>query len=232
MSERTRDEIAALGLLTGPDGPNAALLTRNFRFIGGDTQLLGNFEYRIPLFGPATMAVFADIGSVFNLRSTGTQRIDSEFLPDDTFIGPGRLSQLVLTNNPEIDARLSSFIPGLMYYTSGDRVLSVRDFNSFCEQTVGCPFIRLPMNVQPVFIRGEVQQNSLLRVSDAAFSKLRDFKSSVGVELRVQVPVVNVPFRLIYYYNPNAKLGFTEELPGIFLPGKRNGFRFTVGRTF
>jgi hypothetical protein len=43
---------------------------------------------------------------------------------------------------------------------------------------------------------------------------------------------VNVPFRLIYFYNPNAKFGFTEELPGIFLPGKRNGFRFTVGRTF
>jgi outer membrane protein insertion porin family len=86
--------------------------------------------------------------------------------------------------------------------------------------------------VQPVYIRGEVQQNSLLRVSDSAFSKLGDFKSSVGVELRVQVPVVNVPFRLIYYYNPNAKLGFTEQLPGIFLPGKRNGFRFTVGRTF
>jgi hypothetical protein len=50
--------------------------------------------------------------------------------------------------------------------------------------------------------------------------------------LRVQVPVVNVPFRLIWYYNPNAKLGFTEELPGVPLPGKRNGFRFTVGRTF
>jgi hypothetical protein len=46
------------------------------------------------------------------------------------------------------------------------------------------------------------------------------------------VPIVNVPFRLIYYYNPNAKIGFTQELPGIYLPGKRNGFRFTVGRTF
>ncbi len=46
----------------------------------------------------------------------------------------------------------------------------------------------------------------------------------VGLELRVQVPVVNVPFRLIYYYNPNGKFGFTEDLPGIFLPGKRNGF--------
>jgi outer membrane protein insertion porin family len=232
MSERTRNEIAAISLLTGPDGPNPALLSRNFRFIGGDTQLLGNFEYRIPVFGPATLAVFADVGSVFNLRKTGTQRINSEFLPDDTFIGAGRLSQLVLANNPEIDNRLSSFIPGLMYYTAGDRILGVRDFNSFCERTTGCPFVRLPQDVQPVYIRGEVQQNTLLRVDDAAFSKLGDFKSSIGLELRVQVPVVNVPFRLIYFYNPNAQLGITEQLPGIFLPGKRNGLRFTVGRTF
>jgi len=44
--------------------------------------------------------------------------------------------------------------------------------------------------------------------------------------------VVNVPFRLIFYYNPNGKFGVTQELPGIFLPGKRSGVRFSVGRTF
>ncbi|MDQ6787360.1 MAG: hypothetical protein M3033_11195, partial [Acidobacteriota bacterium] len=64
------------------------------------------------------------------------------------------------------------------------------------------------------------------------FDKFSDIRSSVGLELRVQVPIVNVPFRLIYYFNPNAKIGFTQEAPGLFLPGKRNGFRFTVGRTF
>jgi outer membrane protein insertion porin family len=233
MSARTRDEIAALGLLTGPDGPNAALFSKNFRFIGGDTQLLGNFEYRIPLFGPATLAVFADIGSVFNIHSTGTQRINTEFLPDDTFIGAGQLSRLVLNNNPNIDTRLSSFIPGLMYFAPGDRILSSGDFRTLCNAMGGiCPFVRLPDGVTPVFIRGEVQQNSLLRVSDSAFDKIGDFRSSVGLELRVQVPVVNVPFRLIYYYNPHAVIGVTDELPGITLPGKRSGFRFTVGRTF
>jgi len=48
----------------------------------------------------------------------------------------------------------------------------------------------------------------------------------------MQVPIVNVPFRVIWFYNPNAKIGFTQELPGSFLPGKRSGFKFTVGRTF
>jgi len=220
-------EIGVIGQLTGPDGANPALFNRNFRFIGGDTQLLGNFEYRIPIFGPATLAVFADVGSVFNLRSTGTQRIDTEFLGDDTLLGPGRLTALSLINAENLESSFGS----ILYYRG--RVLTKTDFiNEFCRgNRFGCPSSLSP-EVQQFYLRGDVQQNSLLRVDDSAFGGLGDFKASIGLELRVQVPVVNVPFRLIYYYNPNAKLGLTEELPGIPLPGKRSGFRFTVGRTF
>ncbi|MCC6329203.1 MAG: outer membrane protein assembly factor BamA [Acidobacteria bacterium] len=217
----------SIGLVTGPDGANPALFARNYRFIGGDTQLLGNFEYRIPIFGPATIALFADVGSVFNLQKSGAQRINTEFFPDQQLLGPGRLTALGLANTPVLESSFGS----ILYYHG--RVLTKTDYiNEFCRgNRFGCP-TSLDPEVQQLFVRGEVQQNSLLRVDDSAFGKLGDFKSSIGVEFRVQVPVVNVPFRLIYYYNPNAKLGFTQELPGIFLPGKRNGFRFTVGRTF
>lgn len=220
-------QIAAIGQLTGPDGANPALFSRNFRFIGGDTQLLGNFEYRIPIFGPATLAAFADIGTVFNLRNSGTQRINSEFLNDDVFLGAGRITALGLINTPVLESSFGS----ILYYRG--RVMTKTDFvNEFCRgNRFGCPTSLSP-EVQQFYLRGEAQQNSLLRVNDAAFSKIGDFKASVGLELRVQVPVVNVPFRLIYYYNPNGKFGFTQELPGIFLPGQRSGFRFTVGRTF
>ena len=226
MDDRTRAQIVALGQLTGPDGANPALFSRNFQFVGGDTQLLGNFEYRIPIFGPATLAAFADVGSVFNLRKTGTQRINSEFLPDAAFLGAGRLTQLVLNNNPIFDAGIGSFV----YHF--DRLLTAAQLGDRCQTVTACPFFRLPDGVDRLYFRGEVQQNTLLRLDDSAFGKLGDFKASVGLELRVQVPIVNVPFRLIYFYNPNARLGVTQELPGIFLPGKRNGFRFTVGRTF
>jgi Outer membrane protein/protective antigen OMA87 len=220
-------DIASLGLLTGVGGANPAPFSKNFRFIGGDTELLGNFEYRLPLFGPATVALFADVGSVFNLRKTGTQQINTTFLPDDTFLGPDALTALSFQNAPTLE---NSFGSLLLFH---DRILTKTDFiNEFCSgNRAGCP-TSLPVDVTPLFLRGEVQQNSLLRVNDAAFAKISDFKSSVGVEFRVQVPIVNVPFRLIYYYNPNARIGFTQELPGIFLPGKRNGFRFSVGRTF
>lgn len=36
--------------------------TYQLSFIGGDTQGVGNFEYRIPIFGPVVLAAFADIG--------------------------------------------------------------------------------------------------------------------------------------------------------------------------
>lgn len=208
-----------LGELTGPDGTNPVLFRPSYQFIGGDTQLLGNFEYRVPIFGPVTMAAFADIGSAFNIRSTGTQRIDSGFLPDDTYIGAGSLTALALTKAPELENRFGSLL------FLGNRPISRSEFaRLFCPPSTGCPSSP-PSDLYPLFLRGEVQQNSLLRVNDSLLSKIGDFRSSVGLELRVQVPVVNVPFRLIYYYNPNVESSLVGR-------DKRNGFRFTVGRTF
>ena len=220
-------EIADLGILTGFSGANPALLARNFRFIGGDTQILGNFEYRIPLFGPATLAVYADVGTVFNLHGGENQFINSEFFPDDTFLGAGRVTQLSLANAPVLEPSFGA----LLFFRN--RIMTRTDFvNEFCRgNRLGCP-TSLPAEVSPIYLRGEAQQNSVLRVPDAAFASLSDWKASVGVELRVQVPVVNVPFRLIYFYNPNAVIGTSEQLPGIFLPGKKSGFKFSVGRTF
>lgn len=219
-------DLAALGTFTGIDGANTAQISRNFQFIGGDTQMLGNFEYRIPVFGPANLAVFADVGTVFNLHKTGTQVINSNFLADDTFVGAGTLTALALRNNPNLESRLGSLL------LFNNTLLTTDEFRrNFCQTGFGCP-VSPPQNVQQVFLRGEAQTNTILRIDESAFGKFSNIRSSIGLELRVQVPVLNVPFRLIYYYNPNAKIGITDEVPGLFLPGKRSGFRFTVGRTF
>jgi len=136
------------------------------------------------------------------------------------------LTALALRNNPNIESRFGSLL------LFNDNLLTTDEFRrNFCQSGFGCP-ISPPQNLQQIFLRGEAQTNTILRTDESAFSRLTDFRSSVGLELRVQVPVVNVPFRLIYYFNPNAKIGITEEVPGLFLPGKRSGFRFTVGRTF
>lgn len=225
LSAEDAAEIASLGLLTGSDGANPSLLSNNFQFIGGDTQILGNFEYRIPIFGPVALAAFADIGTVFNLRKTGTQFINSNFLRDDLLIGAGSLTALSVLNQPELNNFNNLFI-------RNGNVVTRAQYEEACRLLpFGCPN-SIPPGFQPVFLRGEVQTNRLLEVDNSAFDSIGDFRSSVGLELRVQVPVVNVPFRLIYFYNPNAKIGQVAELPGLNLPGKRSGFRFTVGRTF
>ncbi len=227
LDSRTRAELIGLGTLTGFNGANPALISNNFRFVGGDTQLLGNFEYRIPIFGPVSLAAFADIGTVFNLRKTGTQYINSNFLRDDTYLGAGLTTALALRNAPELANQFGSV---LLY--NNQPITQQEYVDVFCRgNRFACP-VSLPAGLQSVYLRGEAQTNSVLRLDEAAFSKFGDFRASVGLEMRVQVPIVNVPFRLIYFYNPNAKLGFTEELPGLFIPGKRSGFRFTVGRTF
>jgi outer membrane protein insertion porin family len=225
LSQDLLNELKERGTFTGASGANPAALPGNFQFIGGDTQLLGNFEYRIPVFGPVSLAAFADVGSVFNLRKTGTQEINSEFLGDAKFVGAGTLTGLLLRNNPQLEGRFGSLL------FRNDHILTTTEFRTLFGGTLINPNSP-PEGIQQLFIRGEAQTNSLLRVDESVFNKFGDFRSSLGMELRVQVPVVNVPFRLIYYYNPNAKIGFTKELPGLFLPGKRSGFRFTVGRTF
>jgi len=116
LNSRDAAEIAGLGTFTGTGGTNSVLFSRNFRFIGGDTELLGNFEYRRPIFGPASIAAFADLGSVFNLRKTGPQVINSEFLPDESLLGTGTLTALSLNNAPVLE---NSF-GGILYYQPRD----------------------------------------------------------------------------------------------------------------
>lgn len=229
LSQRDRAQLISLGTFTGPDGANPGLISQSFTYIGGDTQLLGNFEYRIPIFGPASLALFADVGTVFNLRKGNVQRINSEFLDDQPFLGSfNSLNLVFLRNNPQFQP---SFLGGLIL-RDGRPLTRTEFIQIYCGNSAAtCP-LTLPAGLQEVFLRGDAQTNQLIRVNDSRFAKFGDFRSSIGAELRVQVPVVNVPFRLIYYYNPNGKFGFTEELPGLFLPGKRSGFRFSVGRTF
>lgn len=54
------------------------------------------------------------------------------------------------------------------------------------------------------------------------------FKTSTGAEIRFFMPVLNVPFRLIFAYNPQRG----GVLRNDFTPARRFQFRFAVGSTF
>ena len=94
------------------------------------------------------------------------------------------------------------------------------------------PVTGLPFGFQKVFLRGEAQTNTAVRLSQSLFSKLGDYRASVGMEVRVQVPIINVPFRLIFAYNPKARENQVIDGFPFFFNEKKKVIRFSVGRTF
>ena len=224
---------ALLGLFTGASGTNplSAGVAQPY-FIGADTQLLGNFEYRVPIFGPVSVAAFADIGTAFNLRKGSPQLINSNFLQDQPFLGFNSLTSLFLGTSQGQQFQPTFF--GGAILTSENTFLTREQFNGFIRDGVSINGQGIPLvpGLREVFLRGEAQTNTIVRVDQSVFDRFTDVRSSFGFELRVQVPVVNVPFRLIYAYNPNARNGTVENLPGLFFQEKKSVFRFSVGRTF
>lgn len=242
--------LASIGIFTGVSGNNTAQLPRSFTSIGGDTQVLANFEYRIPLIGNTVgLAAFADIGSAFNLRTKADQFFSSNFLPDQPFlstvgfircpraVSTGGFAQVSLTTlaacNANTQLALVPTLAGSALVVRDNRLVSTDELSNAITPDVALdPITFLPFGFQPVFLRGEAQTNTAVRLSQSLFSKLGDYRSSLGMEVRVQVPIINVPFRLIFAYNPNARENQVIDGFPFFFNEKKKVIRFSVGRTF
>ncbi|MCS6886365.1 MAG: outer membrane protein assembly factor BamA [Acidobacteriota bacterium] len=170
--------------------------------IGADTQLLYNIEYRIPLAGPFSIAAFADAGTAFNLAS----------MKDEILLSP-TLDEII---NPQIVLNPRGYIA------------KQKEIDK--ARTPETPPGALPKGFRYATIAGKVTRSTLVRLSDDLGGIARNFRTSVGLELRLLMPVVGVPFRLIFAYNPNAKTNLDDPTQ-IFLEQKRT-IRLTVGRTF
>ena len=172
--------------------------------VGGDARLLFNFEYRIPLAGPVSVASFFDLGAVFNLRKYQDQVVTSNYV--DQTITPN----------------------GVIVNSSGTIV--TRDELDSAIAAGGSGSDGLPSGFRQIFLQGESRSYNLLRLSQNSTSFLENMRASAGLEFRVQVPVINVPFRLIFAYNPNANPDITDRR--VLSLEKRTVVRFSIGRTF
>ena len=181
---------------------NVALpsIGRDLRFIGGDTQLLGNFEYRVPIFGPVSLAAFADIGSAFNLSTKSDQTFSTQFLADQPFAcSLGGLTELVVRRNPQLaiaptsnftcsTVSTASILRGLL--VQGDRLLTKEEFADLQRVGPTDPVTNLPFGVQPIYLRGGNSTDDLVCLILMRDGKpMRYFplgsKSSVHVSLAV-----------------------------------------------
>ena len=240
--------LSNIGLFTGFSGANVVQLPRSYTPIGADTQLLGNFEYRIPVIGSTVqLAGFADVGTAFNLRSKNDQFFSSSFLDDQPFLQTvgaircpraGGFAQVSLSSLAACTANTElALIPDrtgfLALVMRDNRLVTGAELdNARCPTCPFDPNTGLPFGFQSVFLRGQAQTNTAVRLSQSLFSKFGDIRSSLGVEVRVQVPVINVPFRLIFAYNPNAREDQVIDGFPFFFNEKKKVVRFSVGRTF
>lgn len=236
--------LANIGLFTGISGSNVVKLPRSFTSVGGDTQLLGNFEYRVPIIGNTfSAAAFIDIGSSFNLRTKGDQQFSSNFLDDQPFLQTVGFIPCARALGGFTVASLSTFAAcnantqlaltgGLGLVIRDKRLVTTQELDNARSLGPFDPNTGLPFGFQQVFLRGQAQTNTAVRLSQSLFAKLGDYRSSMGMELRVQVPVINVPFRLIFAYNPNARKDQLIDGFPFFFNEKKKVIRFSIGRTF
>ena len=236
--------LANIGVFTGHLAATPVRLPAVIHAVGGDTQILANFEYRIPIIGNSSgVAAFADIGTAFNFVPKVTRfsraplsltihsykpwgslpcpRLPSGFTPTTltTLAACNANSQLALTGNLGLVMR-------------DNRLVTTQELDN--AQNLG-PFN--PKYGLPLWFPGGVparrtQTDTVVRLSQSLYDKLGDFRSSLGMEVRVQVPILNVPFRLIFAYNPNARENQVIQGFPFFFNEKKKVIRFSVGRTF
>jgi outer membrane protein insertion porin family len=113
-----------------------------------------------------------------------------------------------------------------------NRLITRAEFDEALRLGPADPLTGLPFGLQQVFLRGEAQTNTVVRLNQSLFAKFTDIRSSMGAEVRFQIPILNVPFRLIYAYNPNARRDQIIDGFPFFFNEKKSVFRFSVGRTF
>ena len=181
-------------------GCNVLQSRRFFTPIGGDTQAIFNLEYRIPIFSMLSVAAFGDVGTAFNARKYKDQLSVTNFV-NQTITPNG------VTLNP------------------AGRVATGEELSSAPRDVLGNP-----IGYRTIFLQGDSRDYSIVRTSEQNVKFLSDLRSSMGLEFRVQLPVINVPFRLIFAYNPQAKTDITD--PTVLFLERRTVVRFSVGRTF
>ena len=150
----------------------------------------------------------------FDLRSIG---------PQDPGTGLVLGGNKDLLFNVEQNFNIKSQLRVILFYDAGQVQDVGRNF-AFKETM----FSRvLPPSTQVLFDPNA--RSTLTPVGELVATEVSAFKTSTGVEVRIFMPVINVPFRLIFAYNPQrAGVLSTSTLQ----PQKAFQFRFAVGTTF
>jgi outer membrane protein assembly factor BamA len=155
----------------------------------------------------------------FDLRSVGTRDERSGLV-----LGGNK----TLLFNGEMMINVGGPVRLVFFYDAG-QVRDVGERFVWKEPIFERRFPDLPLLSDPtqtVVLTPEGEEPAVPRLE--AIGKSYAFKTSLGAEVRFFMPVLNVPFRLIFAYNPQRGNVFNNQLQR----QPKFTFRFAVGSTF
>jgi outer membrane protein insertion porin family len=192
----------------------------------------GQVEYIRPYGGTTDLPIFEKLflGGEYSVRGFDLRTIGPSDLETGLVLG-GNKSLLF---NVEQNFTIAGPVRLILFYDAGQ----VRDIGqSFAWKEDALEVVQQPVPLlidptQTIAIQPcTVQSDGTCAVAPAQIvsTGLRSaFKTSTGAEVRFFMPVLNVPFRLIFAYNPQRG----GVLDNTLRPQKAFQFRFAVGTTF
>jgi outer membrane protein insertion porin family len=192
----------------------------------------GQFEYISPvnedneeckLPGRSCLPIFENLflGGEYSIRGFDIRSIGPT-IPGSQVVLGGNKSLLF---NAEYLISIAGPVRLVLFYDAG-QVRKLGDKFAWQEDLT-----RVVLPAPPLFqgsIGNIVTDAAGLNTTTAVVGQTSAFKTSTGVELRFFMPVLNVPFRLIYAWNPQRGGVLDNNLQ----PAKAQTFRFAVGTTF
>jgi outer membrane protein insertion porin family len=176
------------------------ILAYSISFPGGDFQTVGNFEYRIPIAGPVTAALFIDAGTVgivnssgLKLDPTGLANLETMFPDATTSAVPKLTDHLTIANNTNFRPRASTgieFVVQLPIIQAPFRIYYAYNVNRLHEQIFApqdyidpgerASLLLLPPEVQKFIVNPLLQQYINNPGNLNYFEPLRTFRFTVS----------------------------------------------------
>jgi outer membrane protein insertion porin family len=184
----------------------------------------GQAEYIAPVGGTQTLPIFERLflGGEYSIRGFDIRTVGPT-VPGSQVVLGGNKSLLF---NAEYMVSIASQVRFVLFYDAG-QVRDVGQSFGWKEDLTRLVVPSAPPLFDP-FAASTLSPLNAPGVTTEVIGKTSAFKTSTGVELRFFMPVLNVPFRLIYAFNPQRE----GVLDNNYRPQKDRVFRFAVGTTF
>jgi outer membrane protein insertion porin family len=181
-------------------------------------------EYIRPIGETQSLPIFERLflGGEYSVRGYDIRSIGPT-VPGSVVVLGGNKSLLF---NAEYLISIMSQVRIVLFYDAG-QVRDVGEHFAWRENETRVVFPPGPLLTDP-FATSQLLDPNAPGVTNQVIGQTSAFKTSTGVELRFFMPVLNVPFRLIYAWNPQR----TGVLDNNLRPAKATVFRFAVGTTF